>query len=171
MMDWRLISLCNEFYKFVSKVLINRLKGLLHKCISVEQYTFVPERSILDNVMFAFEVILYLNKHKGKKGEIALKVNMSKTCDRVDWNYVLLVLKKIGFHDIWVGWMKMCIECKCYSIIVNEKPVGPIVPGRGLRQGDPLSSYLFILCVVGLTSLILQKPGDCSVSAFGGLLQ
>lgn len=69
---------------------------------------------------------------------------MSKAYDKVDWNYLLLVLRKLGFHDTWVCWIKMCIEFVSYSVLVNNEFVGPIVPGMGLRQGDRyLRIYLF----------------------------
>ncbi|PNX57234.1 ribonuclease H, partial [Trifolium pratense] len=110
MKDWRPISLCNVHYKIVAKVLANRLKSILEKCISENQSAFVPGRSILDNAMATIEIIHYMK---------------SKT--KVD-----------------------------YSIIVNGNLVGPVVPGRGLRQGDPLSQYLFIICAEGLSALIRQ---------------
>jgi hypothetical protein len=63
---------------------------------------------------------------------------------------------KMGFSQKWIRWIMLCVETVDYSIIVNGHMVGPIVPGRGLRQGNPLSSYLFIICAEGLTALIRQ---------------
>ncbi|PNX88188.1 hypothetical protein L195_g044290, partial [Trifolium pratense] len=79
MKDWRPISLCNVHYKIVAKVLANRLKSILEKCISENQSAFVPGRSILDNAMATIEIIHYMkSKTKGKKGEVALKLDISK---------------------------------------------------------------------------------------------
>lgn len=64
---------------------------------------------------------------------------MNKAYDRADWNYLLMVMLKLGFHETWAGWIKMCIESVSYSVIVNKESVGPIFSGRGLRQGDSLS--------------------------------
>jgi hypothetical protein len=147
-------------YKIISKVLANRLKPLLNRYISVEQSAFVADRSILDNVMVAMETMHHMKcKTKGKIGEVALKINISKAYDRVDWSYLMNVMRKMGFCEKWVKWIQMCLVSVQYTVTVNEERVGPIIPGRGLRQGDPLSPYLFILCAEGLTSLIKKYEG------------
>jgi hypothetical protein len=160
MKDLRPISLCNVLYKILSKVLANRLKPLLNRYISAEQSAFIADRSILDNVMVAMETIHHMKcKVKGKVGEVALKIDISKAYDRVEWRYLLNVMRKMGFCEKWVKWINMCLDSIQYSVSVNGESVGPITPGRGLRQGDPLSPYLFILCAEGLTTLIKKSEG------------
>lgn len=155
MKDWRPIALCNVVYKILSKVLANRLKRVLPNIISRYQSAFVPGRSILDNVLIAFEIIHFMRrKSKGKQGNVALKIDISKAYDRLDWNYLRLIMLKLGFSSRWVDIIMMCVSSVSYHAVVNGRLVGPISPKRGLRQGDPLSPYLFIICAEGLSSLI-----------------
>ncbi|MCH84971.1 RNA-directed DNA polymerase (Reverse transcriptase), partial [Trifolium medium] len=155
MRDYRLISLCNVLYKMVSKLLANRLKRVLDKCISEEQSAFMEGRYITDNALIAIEIIHALKrKTRGVKGELVLKIDISKAYDKVEWSFLKGVLSKMGFSERWVQWMMLCVSSVNYSALVNFEKVGPIHPGGGLRQGGPLSPYLFILVAEGLTSLI-----------------
>lgn len=79
-------------------------------------------------------------------GDFALKIDISKAYDMVNWGFLNQILYKLGFSETWVWWMMMCVMSVEYLVQVNEDIVGPIVSGQGLRQGNPLSSYLFILC-------------------------
>jgi hypothetical protein len=111
MKDLRPISLCNVVYKILSKVLANRLKPRLHRYIYVEQYAFIADRSILDNVMVAMETIHHMKcKVKGKVGEVVLKIDISKAYDRVEWRYLLNVMRKMGFCEKWSKWINMCLN-------------------------------------------------------------
>ena len=85
---------------------------------------------------------------------MTLKLDMSKAYDKVEWSYMEKVLIKMGFHDRWVKLMMVCITTTFYSILINGEPHGHITPTRGLRQGDPLSPYLFLMCTEGLHGLI-----------------
>ncbi|PNX80358.1 ribonuclease H, partial [Trifolium pratense] len=155
MKDMRPISLCNVLYKMVSKLLANRLKECLDRCVSEEQSAFVEGRSIVDNALIAIEVIHALKRRtRGRKGELALKIDISKAYDKVDWGFMRGMLERLGFANKWIHWMMLCVSSVNYSVLVNFEKVGPIFPGRGLRQGDPLSPYLFILVTEGLTTLI-----------------
>ncbi|GAU10125.1 hypothetical protein TSUD_418540, partial [Trifolium subterraneum] len=160
MKDLRPISLCNVLYKMISKMLANRLKCCLDKCVSQEQSAFVEGRSILDNALIATEVIHALKrKTKGRRGELALKIDISKAYDKVDWGFLRGVMTRMGFTDVWIRWVMMCVSSVNYSVLMNSDRVGPISPGRGLQQGDPLSPYLFILVTECLTALIHQAVG------------
>ncbi|GAU30882.1 hypothetical protein TSUD_15680 [Trifolium subterraneum] len=160
MKDLRPISLCNVMYKMISKVLANRLKCCLDKCVSQEQSAFVEGRSIIDNALIAIEVIHALKrKTQGRRGELALKIDISKAYDKVDWSFLRGVMTKMGFTDVWIRWVMMCVSSVNYSVLMNYERVGPISPGRELRQGDPLSPYLFILVTECLTALIHQAVG------------
>ena len=97
-------------------------------------------------------------KHKkvGKSGFMAMKLDMSKAYDRVEWNFLCRLMEKIGFEDRWIQLIYGCISSISYSILANGEPHGDIKPTRGLRQGNPLSPYLFRLMSEGLNSLIQQ---------------
>ena len=102
-------------------------------------------------------------KKFGKKGQLALKLDMSKAYDRVEWVFLEKIMLQMGFNSKWVGWILECIRSVTYSILVNGEPQGHIVPTRGIRQGDPLSPYLFLLCSEGLNGLIQQAVTEGNI--------
>ncbi|XP_019167808.1 PREDICTED: uncharacterized protein LOC109163513 [Ipomoea nil] len=140
MADLRPIALCNVVYTIVAKVCANRMKSLLDYLISGSQGAFVPGRLITDNVMLAYEVHHYLKrKTQGREGVDALKVDMSKAYDRVQWDFLEAVLVRMGFARRWVDVLLESVSAVRYHILHEQRELGLIIPGRGLRQGDPLS--------------------------------
>ena len=103
----------------------------------------------------AFETLHYMKHHqKGKSGFMALKFDISKAYDCVEWTYLKQMMKRMGFADRWVALMMECISSISYSILVNGNPTPIIHPTRGIRKRDLLSSYLFLFCTEGLRSLL-----------------
>ena len=96
----------------------------------------------------------------GRDGAMALKLDMSKAYDRVEWRFLEKIMSQMGFHQKWISLMTECISTVSCSILVNGEPHGYIQPSRGLRQGDPQSPYLFLLCAEGLHSLIQKAKMD-----------
>jgi len=142
--DYRPIALANFQFKIITKIVADRLACITSRIISVEQRGFVRDRSIAECVIIASEALNILDKRQ-YGGNIALKVDISKAFDTLDWNFLIMVLHNFGFNTTFINWILAILQSACLSILVNGKAVGFFSCSRGVRQGDPLSPLLFCL--------------------------
>ena len=150
--EFRPISLCNCVYKIISKIIALCIKPILSRMISKEQFAFLSHRQIHEAIGTAQEV-LHSIKTLSKK-VVILKIDLSKTFDRVSWSYIQLILTQIGFPHPFINWIMCCFTSMSFSVLVNGAALGFFHTERWLRQGCPISPLLFLLIMEGLTRLL-----------------
>ncbi|KAJ9535650.1 hypothetical protein OSB04_un001199 [Centaurea solstitialis] len=150
--DFRPISLIGVFYKVVAKVLALRLKKVIGKVISEPQSAFIKGRNILDGVLINNEVVDFV-RNKRRTGLI-FKVDFEKAYATVDWDFLLDTMKRMGFGKKWIGWISVCLRSSSMSVLVNGSPSREFLMGKGLRQGDSLVPFLFLMVAENLHLLV-----------------
>ena len=155
--NYRPISLCNTVYKVVTKIIVARLWPYLDKLISPMQTAFVPGRKGIDNIIIAQEIIHGLGKKKGRTGYMALKIDLEKAYDKLEWSFIRDMLIRVNLPKDIIDLIMSCVSTVSTSILFNGEALDPIFPSRGIRQGDPIFPYLFIMCMDYLGQLIEEK--------------
>ncbi|XP_010495633.1 PREDICTED: uncharacterized protein LOC104772751 [Camelina sativa] len=142
--DYRPISCLNSVYKVISKLLARRLQILLPDMIQENQTAFIKDRQIVENVLLASELVQgYNSVGTSKRG--MLKIDLRKAFDSIEWSFILDILIATNFPSKYILWISQCIKTTRFSISVNSELCGYFKGKKGLRQGDPLSPYLFVL--------------------------
>ncbi|GKE36304.1 putative RNA-directed DNA polymerase, eukaryota, reverse transcriptase zinc-binding domain protein, partial [Tanacetum coccineum] len=154
--DYRPISCCNILFKCISKIISNRIKDSLAMLISSNQYAFVPGRRITDNILLSQELMHNYHLDRGPP-RCAFKLDIQKAYDTVDWGFLREILIGFGFHSRMIGWIMECVSSTSFSISINGTLHGYFKGERGLRQGDPMSPYLFTLVMEVLTLMLRRR--------------
>ncbi|KAF3774611.1 retrotransposable element ORF2 protein [Nymphaea thermarum] len=141
--DFRPISLCNTTYKIIVKVIVNRMRGILSRIINVNQAAFSKGRHIHDNINWVNEIIN--SKDFWDKGGCCLNLDLMKAYDRVSWVFLANSMSFLRFHPRWIARVMKCVTSMSYAVLVNGRMGEKFDGRRGLRQGDPLSPYLFLI--------------------------
>ncbi|CAH1436138.1 unnamed protein product [Lactuca virosa] len=154
--DFRPIACCNTLYKCISKIIVNRIRNSLGDIVSKNQSAFIPGRSIVDNILLAQELMV---GYKNKRGvpKCTIKIDIQKAYDTVDWNFLSRILQGFGFHTIMIQWIMACVSTPWFMLNFNGEDHGYFEGKRGLRQGDPLSPYLFTIVMEVFNIILLKK--------------
>ncbi|WOL07846.1 hypothetical protein Cni_G16595 [Canna indica] len=133
-------------------------KGIMPKIVSSNQSTFIKDKLIYDNILVAHEIMHHLkSKLTNSVKEMALKLDMSKAYDRVEWSFIQFSVRKMGFHEHFIELLMQCISTTSFSFLSNGLVYDYFRPGWGLCQDNSLSPLLFVLCMESLTFLLSKE--------------
>lgn len=162
--DFRPISLIGSIYKILAKVLAIRLQHIFPTSISSSQGAFVKGKQILDGVLIASECIH--SRHGDKSSGLICKLDFEEAYDRVGWNFLSYLLRRMGFGNRWRKWIQECISSASFSILFNGSPKGFIKAKSGLRQSDPPSPFLFVIVGEALSKMLSMAVGANLIGSF-----
>lgn len=153
MSELRPIACCTVIYKTATQLLANRMKKFMPGLISKCQGAFIKGRDISDNILLAQELVKGYRR-SSLSPRCMLKVDIKKAFDSVSWNFILDMLEAMGFSSKFIGWIAACITTPKFSISVHGSLEGYFKGEKGIRQGDPLSPFLFVIVMEMLSALL-----------------
>lgn len=153
--NWRPISLLNVVYKIGSGCIAQRMKTVLPKLIDEDQTGFMQNRYIGDNLRLIYDLIDYVNKQNIPG--MLLNIDFEKAFDSIDWSFMFKVLGAFGFGESIIRWVRTFYTGILSTVAVNGHTSSWFSIQRGCRQGDPISPYLFILCVEVLAIMVREN--------------
>ena len=160
--EFRPISCLNTVYKVIAKLLASRLKEILPLMISKSQSAFLPGRLLAENVLLATDLFNDYNTHNiSSRG--MLKVDLRKAFDSVRWDFIFASLRALAIPEEYISLISQCLTTASFSVVVNGATGGFFKSTRSLRQGDPLSPYLFVLAMECLSRLLLSRYEDGNI--------
>ena len=157
---FRPISLCNTSYKILSKILVNRMKNYMGRLILEPQGGFIAGCQILDNIILVQEAI-HSSMERKQQG-MAIKLDTANAFNRVNHFFLFETMAKFSFSRRFVRWFKSCISCPWIAPLVNGRPTNFFQATKGLRQGYPLSPFLYLLVAETLNKKLkrMQDTGE-----------
>lgn len=166
MSDYRPISLLHSVIKIFAKILASRLAKRIDSLIVPVQSAFIKGRCIQDNFLFVQGMARHF--HRTKRPMLLIKLDIAKAFDTVSWTYLLDMMRARGFGQRWRDWISMLLSSASSRVLVNGA-AGPVIRHRrGLRQGDPLSPFLFILAMEPLQQLLINAVQEGALSKIKG---
>jgi hypothetical protein len=152
--DFRPISLCNVIYKIITKSLTDILKNHLPDIIHPTQFAFVHGRRKSNIIIITQEIVHSFNLKTWQQKAFLLKVDLAKDFDRISWSFISQTLRKHQFNDHFIALLHACISSTSMQVLISGKPSEFLYPTRGIRQGCPLSPYLFAIAINELSNML-----------------
>ncbi|KAG7561138.1 Reverse transcriptase zinc-binding domain [Arabidopsis thaliana x Arabidopsis arenosa] len=153
--NFRPVACCNTIYKIITRIISNRLKLFISTAVQGNQVGFIKGRLLCENVLLASELVEGFHL-EGAVSRGCLQIDLTKAYDNVNWDFLINILLAMNLPSIFINWIRVCISTPSYSVAFNGELIGFFQGKKGIRQGDPMSSHLFVL-IMDILAKFLDK--------------